>query len=98
MTRSSAFKLSSLAAALMVGLSVGTPALAQAAGTDAMPKDKAAVEAAFKRADVNKDGKLSKAEAAMLPNISARFDEIDKDKKGYLTMEEFMGAATAPAN
>jgi Ca2+-binding EF-hand superfamily protein len=53
-------------------------------------------EAAFKRADANGDGKLSKAEAARLPSIAAKFDELDKDKDGALTMAEFMAGYEAP--
>jgi EF hand len=57
---------------------------------------KADAAAAFKRADANADGKLSKEEAASLPAIAARFDEFDKDKDGFLSMDEFMAATTAP--
>jgi hypothetical protein len=52
-------------------------------------KDKEVVEAAFKRADANGDGKLSKEEAAKLPAISAKFDQLDKSKQGFITLEEF---------
>jgi hypothetical protein len=48
-----------------------------------------AVEAAFKRADVNADGKLSSSEATAIPALDARFGELDKDKDGMLTMTEF---------
>jgi hypothetical protein len=54
--------------------------------------DKAAAEAAFVRADADKDGKLSKAEASSLPAISQRFEELDKDKDGSLSMPEYMSA------
>ena len=49
----------------------------------------ASADAAFAKADANRDGKLSKEEAAAVPAIAAKFDQLDKDKKGYLTPEEF---------
>jgi EF hand len=59
------------------------------------PGDKNMAEAAFQRADADKDGKLSKAEAAKLPAVAARFDELDADKDGSLSMAEYM-AGVAP--
>ena len=47
------------------------------------------MEAAFTRADGNGDGKLSKEEAARMPAIAAKFDELDTNKDGFLNMEEF---------
>jgi Ca2+-binding EF-hand superfamily protein len=60
-------------------------------GTDAgaSVKASASARAAFAKADANHDGKLSKDEAAALPELSGKFDQLDKDKKGYLTLEEF---------
>jgi Ca2+-binding EF-hand superfamily protein len=55
-----------------------------------------AAEAAFKRADANADGKLSKEEAARLPAIAAKFAELDADKDGSLSMTEFMAGYEAP--
>ena len=51
---------------------------------------------AFMRADANGDGKLSKAEAARLPQVAQKFDAIDKDKDGALSMGEYMTAFEAP--
>jgi EF hand len=53
-------------------------------------------EIAFMRADANGDGKLSKAEAARLPAVSSKFDALDKDKDGALSMGEYMTAFDAP--
>ncbi|NRF69381.1 EF-hand domain-containing protein [Aquincola sp. S2] len=54
-------------------------------------------EAAFRSADTNKDGQLSREEAAKLPAIAARFDELDKNKDGALSWEEFRaGQRAAP--
>jgi hypothetical protein len=64
------------------------PALAKTSA-----KQRAAIEAAFARADTNGDGKLSRAEAEHLPAIAARFDELDTNKDGFLSLEEFAAGA-----
>lgn len=56
--------------------------------------DKSTAETAFQRADADKDGKLSKAEAAKLPAVAARFDELDADKDGNLTLAEYLAGVT----
>ena len=53
-------------------------------------RERVAMEAAFARADVNGDGKLTRAEAAHLPAIEARFDELDTNHDGFLSVDEFM--------
>jgi EF hand len=79
----------------LASLALGAPALSQAQAADparqqqAAAGDKAASDA-FKRADANQDGKLSKEEAARMPAIAAKFDDLDKDKDGALSMDEFM--------
>lgn len=57
-------------------------------GTDALA-------AAFKRADANQDGRLTREEAARIPAIADRFDTYDKDKDGLLSLDE-LGAALVP--
>lgn len=43
----------------------------------------------FTAADVNADGKLTREEAeAKMPGVAAKFDEIDVDKKGYVTKQD----------
>lgn len=71
-------------------LALGLPAISQtgAPGADAA--------AAFKKADANGDGKLTKAEAASLPAIAARFDELDADKDTFLSVAEFSVGLAAP--
>ena len=83
-----------IAAVTLASLALVAPVLAQAQATSpstqqAKAGDKAASDA-FKRTDANQDGKLSKEEAARMPAIAAKFDELDKDKDGSLSMDEFM--------
>jgi hypothetical protein len=76
-----------------------------AAATDAAPaadsaKDRTTAESAFTKADANKDGRLSKEESAMYPAVASKFDTLDADKKGYISLEQFssaMSAEPAPA-
>lgn len=51
------------------------------------------LDAAFARADVNKDGKLDKKEAEVMPAIAERFGQLDADSDGALSREEFGKAA-----
>ncbi|HET9978188.1 MAG TPA: EF-hand domain-containing protein [Burkholderiaceae bacterium] len=92
MQRSNPSILSTAAAAIAVTLAMPL-ATAPAAAQTVAP---APAEAAFKRADANSDGKLSKDEAARLPAIAAKFDELDKDKDGFLNMAEFAAGYAAP--
>ena len=94
-TLRSATFIAALAAALPLA------ALAQQAqpGQPAQPAQQPASstpEIAFMRADANGDGKLSKAEAARLPAVATKFDALDKDKDGMLSMGEYMVAFEAP--
>ena len=68
-----------------------TPAApAMAGGGKTSAKD---LDAAFARADANKDGKLDKKEAEMMPAIAERFGQLDADSDGFLSREEFGKAA-----
>jgi EF hand len=48
-----------------------------------------AVTAAFRRADSDGDGLLTREESAHLPAIYAQFDELDVNHDGVLTIDEF---------
>jgi Ca2+-binding EF-hand superfamily protein len=67
----------------------------QSYGNKPAAADTSAAEAAFKRADTNKDGRLTKEEAERLPAIAAKFDEVDLNHDHSLTLEEFIAAYTA---
>ncbi|RDI11557.1 EF-hand domain-containing protein [Comamonas sp. AG1104] len=60
-----------------------------ATGVQQAPTVKNSVQAAFERADANRDGQLSAQEARQLPVISQRFEEIDSDRNGQLSRAEF---------
>lgn len=55
------------------------------------PKD---VEAAFGRADTNKDGKLDRQEAEHLPAVAQRFEQIDANHDTFISLAELTKAAT----
>ena len=42
--------------------------------------------------DVNKDGQISREEAAAAPRLAQRFDQLDVNRDGQLTREEFASA------
>lgn len=70
-----------------------------ATGVQHAPASQAAnsAQAAFQRADANRDGQLSAEEARQLPAVSQRFEEMDADKNGQLSLAEFnQGVQKAP--
>ena len=76
---------------------VTTPALLSASATPATRKYAAQdVERVFKFLDSNRDGKISRAEAAGFKNIAKHFDAADVNKDNFLSKEEFDNALNAP--
>ena len=51
------------------------------------------LEAAFNRADTNRDGKLSPQEAEHFPAVAQRFELIDTDHDTFISRSEFSSAA-----
>jgi EF hand len=47
------------------------------------------IDAAFNRADSNRDGRLNRTEAEHFPVLSQRFDVIDLNRDSFLSREEF---------
>ena len=54
------------------------------------------IEAAFASADTNNDGKVGRDEAMRLPDLAPRFEALDTNRDGALSLEEF-AASTAPS-
>ena len=78
--------------AALVGLAVlatGCEKKPEPKGTSAVPFSSKREER-WEKADANRDGKLSRAEAAIghTPVLSENFDKIDANKDGFITREE----------
>ena len=75
--------------------SIKTGVLLLAFGSTAVfAADAAEIEAKFKAADKDSDGKLTLDEAkAGMPRIARGFDKIDAGKKGYVTLDEIKAKA-----
>jgi hypothetical protein len=78
--------------ALLLVMAAPMVAMAQnAANLPPPPSNQAEVEARFKAADKNGDGKVTREEAeAGLPRVAMAWEKIDVDKKGYITLEQLL--------
>lgn len=71
--------------------------MAPMAAADAIPANKVTsmdLDAAFNRADVNRDGKLNRAESEHFPAVALRFEQIDSNRDSFISREEFNRAAS----
>ena len=75
-----------------------TPQTPSATATSPSPSGSATVDAAFKQADLNADGKLSSEELKQIPALSSRFSDLDKDKDGSVSSTEFSAGVTVKSN
>lgn len=84
-----AFAISMLATTASVWAQ-STPA-AVTAGPAAAASAPAAKDmlAAFVKADANKDGKLTRAEAEGVPGLATKFEMVDTDNDGMVSKAEF---------
>jgi len=95
-------------AAVIFGAALGVSAQTQAPATpqtatpgttgSAAVDGAATVEAAFKQADVNADGKLSSDELSAIPELAPRLPDLDKDKDGAVSSAEFSSGVTVKTN
>jgi Ca2+-binding EF-hand superfamily protein len=83
--------LLAFSSALMIGLCAP---MAMAQSTNNLPpppSNQAEVEARFKAADKNGDGKVTLEEAkTTMPRVAMAWEKIDVDKKGYITLEQLL--------
>jgi Ca2+-binding EF-hand superfamily protein len=77
--------------ALLIAL-CAAPLLAEAAPAD--PKQ-AYIDSTFTAMDKNKDGRISKEEAIVVPEIAKYFAGLDTDGDGYLSLKEMQQAMVA---
>ncbi len=76
----------------------GTPAsqIAPLGSTGVIAQNRAAsiaLEAAFNRADTNRDGKLDRREAEHFPAMAQSFEQIDTNQDAFISRPEFDKAA-----
>jgi hypothetical protein len=67
------------------------------AAADAAPTRKVTrldLDAAFNRADVERDGRLSRKEAEHFPALAQRFEQIDSNHDTFISREEFYNAVS----
>lgn len=72
------------------------PAQMEPGPSGAVPQNRTTskdVEAAFGRADTNKDGKLDRQEAEHMPAVALRFDQIDTNHDTFISLAELTKAA-----
>lgn len=65
---------------------------ASAGSQQSKPLSAEELVAAFAKADVNKDGKLSRQEAESVPGLAAKFDQIDANGDQFVSKVEFENA------
>ncbi|HEX6707865.1 MAG TPA: EF-hand domain-containing protein [Albitalea sp.] len=78
------------------GTATGTAA--PTTGASPTSSSAATIEAAFKRADVNGDGRLSSSELAQIPALASKFGDLDKDKDGFVSNAEFSAGVSVKSN
>jgi Ca2+-binding EF-hand superfamily protein len=79
---------------LVIALAAASAAaFAQAPPAPDMQEMHTKMNARFSAADADHDGKLTREEAAKMPMVARNFAQIDKAKKGYVTLEDVQAFA-----
>jgi hypothetical protein len=82
-----------LGALPLAALAASVPQQSAPAATASGPSDPATRNQAespmFKQLDTNKDGYISKAEAARSANLSAKFAKLDTNHDGRISVQEY---------
>ena len=68
-----------------------SPSTSASAPAESIPANNVSasdINAAFDRADTNKDGKLSREEAENLPTVAQRFEQIDTNRDTFVSRDE----------
>ncbi|CAN5245518.1 hypothetical protein BH10PSE17_BH10PSE17_29760 [soil metagenome] len=84
----------------LITIACTAPLLVQAQSADSAAKIqqlKEQMASRFNAADVDHDGRLTKAEAARMPRVAKNFDAIDKAGRGYVTQDDITAYAMAMA-
>ena len=83
--------LTAVAGALLISTVVPVAFAQSAANLPTPPSNAAEVEARFKAADKNGDGKLTREEAqGSMPRVAMAWEKIDVDNKGYITLDQLL--------
>ena len=78
------------------GAGANSSATGTAAGQSPAAGNQGAVKAAFKRADSNGDGKLAPEELGVFPSL--KLTDLDKNKDGFVSADEFDAGVSARTN
>ncbi|MDO8388471.1 MAG: EF-hand domain-containing protein [Polaromonas sp.] len=92
------FEMRSVLLLALLTLGSATAARAQATPGASIPANRATpqdLEAAFQRADLNRDGKLTRQEAERFPAVAQRFEQIDSNRDSFISLDEFSRAANS---
>ena len=78
------------------GAGANSSGTGNAAGQTSAAGNQGAIQAAFKRADSNGDGKLAPDELGVFPSL--KISDLDKNKDGFVSADEFNAGVSARTN